>query len=348
MLAGEHCPRFAGRVLKGVRSGATSPFWLRERLRRAGVRAIHPVVDVTNYVMLELGQPLHAYDLDKLSERIEARFARPGESLLLLDGKNIDLREDVLVIADARGPVGLAGIMGGQSTAVSAATTSIFLESAFFTPQAIAGRARRYGLHTDASLRFERGVDPTGQARAIERATELLVEICGGARRASSVTETGCGRTDPSPRAVAAGASERVARDCGAATRGSSELFERLEMRVERDPDGWRVTPPPFRFDITIEEDLIEEVGRMVGYDANSVDARHRRLIVLGLATESRVSPNRIADVLAARGYAEVDDVQFRRRGTRRVGRTRARHRASLANPIASDMAVLRSSFGRA
>ena len=177
--AGEHCPRFAGRVLRGIRAGAKSPFWLRERLRRAGLRAIHPVVDVTNYVMLELGQPLHAYDLTKLDERIEARFAKAGESLVLLDGRKIDVREDVLVIADARGPVGLAGIMGGQSTAVSDATTSIFLESAFFSPQALAGRARRYGLHTDASLRFERGVDPTGQERAIERATELLVAICG-------------------------------------------------------------------------------------------------------------------------------------------------------------------------
>ena len=318
LLAGEHCPRFAGRVLKGIRSGATSPFWLRERLRRAGVRAIHPVVDVTNYVMLELGQPLHAYDLDKLSERIEARFAKPGETLVLLDGKNIDLREDVLVIADARGPVGLAGIMGGQSTAVSAATTSIFLESAFFTPQAIAGRARRYGLHTDASLRFERGVDPTGQARAIERATELLVEICGGQRGPTSVTERAADAPIRAP--------VRLRRARASALLGIAvpdprieELFERLEMRVERETDGWRVTPPAFRFDVTIEEDLIEEIGRMIGYDEipstpGTPTARARARDGESRVAESHRRRSRGPRLRGSR------DVQFRRRGTRRVG----------------------------
>src|SRR6185436_4753751 len=169
------CPRFAGRVLRGLARDARTPLWMRERLRRAGVRPLQPIVDVTNYVMLELGQPMHAYDLAKLEGRVEARLARGGEKLTLLDGREVALTDDMLVIADARGPVGLAGVMGGRSTAVSETTDSVFLESAFFAPAAIAGRARRLGMHTDASLRFERGVDPAGQARAIERATELLL-----------------------------------------------------------------------------------------------------------------------------------------------------------------------------
>jgi phenylalanyl-tRNA synthetase beta chain len=342
LLAGEHCPRFAGRVLRGIRAGAKSPFWLRERLRRAGLRAIHPVVDVTNYVMLELGQPLHAYDIAKLDKRIEARFARPNESLVLLDGKKIDLREDVLVIADAKGPVGLAGVMGGQSTAVSAETASIYLESAFFSPQALAGRARRYGLHTDASLRFERGVDPTGQARAIERATELLVEICGAQCGPTSVAERAA---DLPTRAPVRLRRARASALLGTAVpdRRIEQIFERLEMRVERDADGWRVTPPPFRFDITIEEDLIEEIGRMIGYD-EIPSTPGMPTAVLGVATETRVSPDHIADVLAARGYAEVVTYSFVDPELD-AAVTPGAKRAELANPIASDMAVLRSSL---
>jgi phenylalanyl-tRNA synthetase beta chain len=178
--AGAACPRFAGRVLRGLSRSARTPLWMRERLRRAGVRPLQPIVDVTNYVMLELGQPMHAYDLAKLEGGVEARLARNAEKLTLLDGREVALADDMLVIADQRGAVGLAGIMGGQRTAVGASTDAVFLESAFFAPAAIAGRPRRLGLHTDASLRFERGVDPAGQARAIERATQLLLAICGG------------------------------------------------------------------------------------------------------------------------------------------------------------------------
>ncbi|MEE8236146.1 MAG: phenylalanine--tRNA ligase subunit beta, partial [Gammaproteobacteria bacterium] len=165
LVAKEACPRFAGRVIRKLNLRANTPTWMQERLRRSGMRPIHPVVDVTNYVMLELGQPMHAYDLDRLSEGIVARYAEPGEALELLGGQDIELTEDALVIADASGPVGLAGIMGGESTAVSEQTRDIFLESAFFAPSAIAGRARHYGLHSDASLRFERGVDPEQQVR---------------------------------------------------------------------------------------------------------------------------------------------------------------------------------------
>jgi len=338
----EHCPRFAGRVIRNVRTGLKSPSWLRERLRRAGLRAIHPVVDVTNYVMLELGQPLHAYDLDKLSGKIVVRLAAPNESLVLLDGKSIELRDDVLVIADERGPVGLAGIMGGQSTAVSAASTSIFFEGAFFSPGVIAGRARRFGLHTDASLRFERGVDPTQQARAVERATELLLAICGGEAGPLSLTEHATAAPKRSPIRLQRA---RVSSVLGLTVPDSriGRVLERLEMRVERDSDGWRVTPPAFRFDITIEEDLIEEVGRMVGYDQippTPGTMRER----LGRATESAVTPERTADRLAARGYSEVISYSFVDADLEEAvnpGVTPVR----LANPIASDMAVLRRSL---
>ena len=223
--AGPGCPRFAGRVLRGLATNARTPLWMRERLRRAGVRPIQPIVDVTNYVMLELGQPLHAYDLAKLDRRIEARLARANESLTLLDGRAVALADDMLVIADARGPVGLAGIMGGKSTAVSDATDSVFLESAFFAPAAISGRARRIGLHTDASLRFERGVDPTGQARAIERATELLLTICGGqagpiSRGRTHRRSSAAARRHPTARAAA-----RRARRRGTDARGCRHFF---------------------------------------------------------------------------------------------------------------------------
>ncbi|MGI9290533.1 MAG: phenylalanine--tRNA ligase subunit beta, partial [Gammaproteobacteria bacterium] len=177
---GDACPVFAGRVIRNIDNTATSPLWMVERLRRAGIRALHPVVDVTNYVMLELGQPMHAYDLSKLNGGVAARMAKQGEKLTLLNEDEIELADDVLVIADEQNPVALAGIMGGAATAVEVATKDVFLESAFFSPTVMAGKARRFGLHTDASLRFERGVDFVGQVRAIERASQLLIDIVGG------------------------------------------------------------------------------------------------------------------------------------------------------------------------
>ena len=183
------CARFAGRVIRGLNPAAATPLWMRERLRRAGIRSLGPLVDVTNYVMLELGQPMHAYDLRQLQQRIDVRLARAGETLELLDGSRIELGPDMLVIADAVAPVGLAGIMGGAKSGIAADTTDVFLESAWFAPDAIAGRGRRFGVVTDASQRFERGVDPTGQVRAIERASALLVAIAGGQPGPVEVTE---------------------------------------------------------------------------------------------------------------------------------------------------------------
>jgi phenylalanyl-tRNA synthetase beta chain len=340
--AGAGCPRFVGRVLRGLAASARTPLWMRERLRRAGVRPLQPIVDVTNYVMLELGQPLHAYDLAKLDRRIEVRLARAGENLTLLDGRAVALADDMLVIADASGPVGLAGVMGGKSTAVGDTTESVFLESAFFAPNAIIGRARRIGLHTDASLRFERGVDPAGQARAIERATELLLTICGGQAGPVSQVERS---SDLPQRPAVALRRERLRAVLGVEVSADevTDIFRRLEMQVASTPEGWVVTPPTFRFDIAIEEDLIEEVGRMFGYDA--IPATPGQAIErLGLADESAVEADRVADLLAARGYAEAITYSFIDPALEELVNP-GTERVEVANPIASDMAVLRRSL---
>jgi phenylalanyl-tRNA synthetase beta chain len=340
--AGGGCPRFAGRVVRGLSRSARTPIWIRERLRRAGLRPLQPIVDITNYVMLELGQPMHAYDLAKLDGRIEARLARGGEKLTLLDGRNVELTGDMLVIADARGPVGLAGVMGGQATAVSASTDSVFLESAFFAPAAIAGRPRRLGLHTDASLRFERGVDPTGQVRAVERATQLLLTICGGS--AGPVTTVEHAADLPERPAVAL-RPERLRAVLGieVPAKQVAEIFERLEMKAEQTKEGWRVTPPAFRFDVAIEEDLIEEIGRMFGYDA--IPATPGEAVGrLGAASEHVVEPDDIADLLAARGYAEAITYSFIDAGLDALV-SPGEPPVELANPIASDLAVLRRSL---
>jgi phenylalanyl-tRNA synthetase beta chain len=336
------CPRFACRVLTGLSRSARTPLWMRERLRRAGVRPLQPIVDVTNYVMLELGQPMHAYDRGKLHGRIEARLARRGEKLTLLDGRDVALTDDMLVIADERGAVGLAGVMGGQSTAVGDATDSIFLESAFFAPAAIAGRPRRVGLHTDASLRFERGVDPAGQVRAIERATELLLAICGG--KAGPVSDVKHAAALPKRPSVTL-RREKLSAVLGVEVPAKrvAKILGRLEMKVKATAAGWRVTPPPFRFDISIEEDLIEEVGRMVGYDA--IPSTPGEVVErLGVASEQTVRPDGIADLLVARGYAEAITYSFVDASLDALVKPGSTP-VALANPIASDMAVLRQSL---
>lgn len=336
------CPRFAGRVIRGLEARGRSPDWMQERLRRAGLRPIHPVVDVTNYVMLEFGQPLHAYRLDRLSGRIIVRSARPGEPLTLLDGSEIELDEDSLVIADESGAIGLAGIMGGAGTAVDEDTEHVFLESAFFTPEGILGRARRYGLQTDASTRFERGVDPSGQERAIERATELLLSIAGGEAGPLVVAES----LPDVPQRVPVGLRHgRLERLLGMELEPAAveALLRRLEMDPRRNGDGWSVIPPPFRFDIGIEEDLVEEVGRMVGYDNVPVTPQESATR-LGMATEQHVDGDTVSDLLVARGYSEVITYSFIDERTQRdvdPGSGAVR----LANPLASDMNVMRSTL---
>lgn len=340
--ARDACPRFVGRIIRNLDPGCRSPAWLELRLQRAGLRALHPVVDVTNYVMLELGQPLHGYDLRKLQGGITARFANDGEQLTLLDGTCVTPESDVLVIADDSGAIGLAGIMGGAGTAVSESTCDVFLEAAFFSPYAILGRPRRFGLHTDASLRFERGVDPAQQRRAIERATALLLDIAGG---------------EPGPVVEEVAADELPAREpiplrlqrlnailgTSLAAQDVESKLRLLDMAVTPAKDGWAVAAPRYRFDLGIEEDLIEEVGRTVGYDNIPVVAGSSPRRVGG-ATETQLCENRIADTLCARGYAEVVTYGFVDEALADAVNPGA-SAVRLANPLSSEMGVMRRSL---
>ncbi len=304
-----HCPRFAGRVIQGINPAARTPLWMRERLRRAGLRPIRPVVDVTNYVMLELGQPLHAYDLRRLHSHIEVRNARAGEKLKLLDGRELALDAATIVIADGRGPVGLAGVMGGEASGIAADTADVFLEGAFFPPDTVAGVARRFGLVTDAAQRFERGVDPRGQERAIERATQLLVEIAGGRPGPAVLTH------DDAHQPKRPGVTlrpERIASLLGVQIprHEIEDILRRLGMQVAGAGDVLGVIPPSHRFDVTIEQDLIEEVGRIFGYDnipCNDASMPQRPQPV----TERAVTRERLRLLLVDRGYQEAITYSF-------------------------------------
>jgi phenylalanyl-tRNA synthetase beta chain len=309
--APEACPIFASRVIRGVKAGTQSPAWLRERLRRVGINSISPIVDVTNYVMMDLGQPMHAYDLTLLGEGIRVRYAQPKESITLLDDKEHALDPDFLVIADSRGAIGVAGIMGGRRTAICESTSDILLEAAHFAPDAIAGRARRLGLFTDAAQRFERGVDPTLPSVAIERATALLLAIVGGEPGPLQVTRAAAGGAAGGEGWVSL-RRVRLARLLGTAVPDDEvrAVMSAISDRLETTPDGWRVRKPPHRFDIRIEEDLIEEVARLRGFD--SIPEAHAVAPqVAGESTESRVTSDRLLTAMADRGYREVITYSF-------------------------------------
>ncbi|VAX03172.1 Phenylalanyl-tRNA synthetase beta chain, partial [hydrothermal vent metagenome] len=269
VTAPEDCPRYLCQVIEGINPAATTPMWIQEALRRSGLRSLGPVVDITNFVLLELGQPMHAFDLAKINGGIQVRHARQGESMTLLDGQKIDLVSGTLLIADETIPLALAGIMGGADSAVGDATTSIVLESAFFNPLSIAGKARSYGLHTDSSHRFERGVDPELQQRALARATALLLKTVGGA--AGPVVEVIHDAYMPTRNTILLRAG-RIARVLGQAISADdvTDILTRLGMSATMggatEGESWQVTAPSFRFDITIEEDLIEELARVYGY----------------------------------------------------------------------------------
>jgi phenylalanyl-tRNA synthetase beta chain len=356
LSAGSACPRFHHRVLVDIDNSRPSPLWLRERLRRAGQRSISPIVDITNYIVLELGQPMHAYDLEKIEGgALDVRFARGGESCDLLDGRTVELAPDVLVIADAAGPVAMAGVMGGVRTSVTPQTTRVMLEVAWFAPSAIAGRGRRYGLTTDASQRFERGVDPELGRRAIERATALMLAVAGGTvgtvEVAELAAEDGAAAVRRAPRVTLRPA--EVGRVLGLEMPPDRvvDLLSRIGvLRVDGAARpaaavGGEITfqSPSHRFDIAIERDLIEEVARLVGFDAIPVvDARAAQPI-RALPT-SQLEEQRLLDLFASRGWQEgvhfsfVDPVL-----QEQLFPGEASHR--LSNPIASDLAVMRLSL---
>ncbi|HLN49492.1 MAG TPA: phenylalanine--tRNA ligase subunit beta, partial [Steroidobacteraceae bacterium] len=336
------CPLFTSRVIRGVRPQAKSPFWLSERLRRVGIIPISPIVDVTNYVMIELGQPLHAYDLSRLAERITVRAAKEDERITLLDDKEYALDPEFMVIADESGAIGLAGIMGGRATAIGDATTEVLLESAHFTPEAISGRARRLGLFTDAAQRFERGVDPCLPAVALERATALLVDIAGGEAGPLQVTRA-AGAAEPQ-RWVRLRRS-RLRRLLGATVPDEEVrlLMVAIAERVETEAEGWRVESPPHRFDIRIEADLIEEVARLRGFD--SIAESHAVAPqVAGFASESGIDEDRLLLAMVDSGYREAITYSFVDPAVQRLLFPDTPS-LSLVNPISADLSEMRVSL---
>jgi phenylalanyl-tRNA synthetase beta chain len=337
----EDCPRYLCRVLEDINPLAVTPMWIQEALRRSGLRSISPVVDITNFVLLELGQPMHAFDLGKISGGIRIRHAKKAEPLTLLDGQEIKLTKGTMVIADESQPVALAGIMGGADSAVSDSTTSILLESAFFNPLSIAGRARTYGLHTDSSHRYERGVDPELQRRAIDRATGLLIKTVGG--KAGPIVEVVNEDKLPERNQVTLRAS-RIKRVLGQEIPSDvvENILNHLELAVEPIDGGWAVTAPSFRFDIEIEEDLIEEVARVYGYDKLPTtlpdSGSHMQA-----SSESQVATARLQEILVSRGYHEAITYSFIDPEHQQLfspGETPI----TLSNPISADMSVMRTS----
>lgn len=341
--AAADCPVYLGRVIKGVDLSAPTPLWMQQRLERSEIGCINPVVDVTNYILLELGQPMHAFDLSTLSGGIRVRRASPGEKLTLLDGREVELNPGVLVIADAEKAVAMAGIMGGEETSVTDQTRDIFLESAFFNPFSITGKAREFGLHTDSSHRFERGVDYELQTLAMERATRLITEICGG--EAGPVTNATSAEDVPLNEPVKLRKS-RVELLLGEefSTEQIRGMLDRLGMHILHEEDGsWTMVAPSWRFDIAIEADLIEEIARIYGYN-NLPERTPAARLPLGNVPENRLSQRALPDRLVAQGYREVISYSFI---DPRV------HRAcfgdtvyvEVENPISADMSVMRTSL---
>lgn len=341
--APEQCPRYVGRVIRDIDATAATPLWMVEKLRRSGVRSIDPVVDVTNYVLLELGQPMHAFDLDKLAGKITVRMAKQDEALTLLDGQEIKLNADTLAIADDNGAVAIAGIMGGETTGCTTETKNIFLESAFFSQLAIAGRARSYGLHTDSSHRFERGVDWQLQTQAIDRATELLLEIVGG--QPGPVIEVSSDDHLPVAQQVRLRHSKvnaMLAFDMPAEE--IEEILTRLGLSVEISGEGgWQVAVPSYRPDITIEVDLIEELARVYGYNRLPV-AIPTASMPFKPNKEARISIDQVRRQLVGRGYQEAITYSFIEAGLAKQFDDKY-EAIALANPISAEMAVMRTSI---
>jgi phenylalanyl-tRNA synthetase beta chain len=342
LKAEDACPRYAGRVLRGIKGGARAPLWMRERLRRAGVRSISAPVDITNYVMLELGQPMHAFDLAKLDGEIRVRLAEAGEQLTLIDGQDVSVEAGTLLIADASGPLAVAGVMGGAESAVSDETVDVFLESAYFDPQSISGRARSLGLHTESSHRFERGVDPELQIVALDRATQLLMQIAGGTP--GPVVEASAQARLPWREPIVL-RRERIGRLLGLEYEDQQvvDILVGLGCAVEANAGGWRVTPPSQRFDLSIEVDLIEELARVRGYD--QVPERRAALRpAIAPRGEARVGLPRLRECVRALDYQEAITYSFIDSNSAQLFAP-AEEPIVLANPISAELAVMRPSL---
>lgn len=340
--ASEECPHYVGRVIRNITADAMTPVWMQERLRRAGVRRISPVVDVMNYVMLELGQPMHAFDLAKIDNGIQVRMAKAHENLELLDGQTITLDSNTLVIADDKKPLAVAGVMGGMKSAVTLLTHDIFLESAFFQPECISRTSRYYKLNSESSYRFERGVDPDLQVRAIERATQLIIEIAGG--QPGPVIDVAKEKYLPLKKEIVL-RSKRIEKILGLsiADQEIENILQLLGFKTEKNPEGWKVTVPARRFDITVEIDLIEEVIRIYGYDKVP-----QRLSVSGMQTaprsEKKIHLSAIRHVLCNMGYQEIVAYSFIEKKIQQMFDPELTPK-ELLNPITADMSVMRTSL---
>ncbi|MEE4110747.1 MAG: phenylalanine--tRNA ligase subunit beta, partial [Halieaceae bacterium] len=341
LRAPERCPRYLCRVVEGVDLSRPSPLWLQEKLRRCGLRSIDAAVDITNYLLLELGQPMHAFDLDKLEGGIVVRTAEAGETIELLNDQTITLRDDNLVIADHKGPVALAGIMGGAASAVGEATRRILLEAAFFAPTPLAGQARSFGLHTDSSHRFERGVDYELQRRAMERATELLLAIVGGS--AGPITEAVDETALPQPRDIALRRA-RIERLLGVAIpdKEVERILRALGVTVETTAEGWTCRAPSWRFDLAIEADLLEELGRVYGYNRLPA-SKIRADVSMPVRPEAKLGLRELRRVLLARDFHEAVTYSFVDADIQK--QLDPEHApVVLSNPISPEHAVMRSS----
>ena len=340
--AGADAPRYLGRVVEGVDAAVRTPVWMAERLRRSGIRPLSFLVDVTQYVMLELGQPMHAFDRDLLQGPVGVRHARNGETLTLLDEREVALEPQFLVITDADRPVALAGVMGGHDTRVTDATRNVFLESAHFAPAAIIGRARKLGLHTDASHRFERGVDPQLPRQAIELATRLILDHAGGTP--GPVVEAELPEHLPQPQPIHL-RRQRLARVLGLAIDDAevARILGALGLAVAETADGWSVTPPPRRFDLAIEEDLVEEVARIHGYDRvpPTLPGAATRLRAPG---EGRLDDAELRRQLVARDWLEAINYAFVDADLRHSWELDA-GAVPLANPLSAELGVMRTAL---
>jgi phenylalanyl-tRNA synthetase beta chain len=338
--AGGDAPRYIGRVIEGVDAKRATPVWMAERLRRSGIRPISLLVDVTQYVMLESGQPMHAYDRDLLHGPIAVRHSRAGETIKLIDGREASVDERFLLITDADRAIGLAGVMGGFDTRVTDTTSNVFLEAAHFVPSAIIGRGRKLGLHTEAAHRFERGVDPELPRQAIEIATRLIVEIAGGAP--GPVIEAVLPEHLPQQQSILLRRT-RLTRVLGAQIADTEvhRILRALGMGIEPNPDGWRVTPPTRRFDLSIEEDLIEEVARIHGYDTIPTTLPTGPAHVVA-PSEARVDDATVRRQLASRDYLEAINYAFNDAAVLSSWNAMA-GAVALVNPLSAELGVMRT-----
>ncbi|MDU1024494.1 MAG: phenylalanine--tRNA ligase subunit beta, partial [Leclercia adecarboxylata] len=336
------CPRYLGRVVKGINVKAPTPLWMKEKLRRCGIRSIDAVVDVTNYVLLELGQPMHAFDKDRIEGGIVVRMAKEGETLVLLDGSEAKLNADTLVIADHGKALAMGGIFGGDHSGVNDETQNVLLECAFFSPLSITGRARRHGLHTDASHRYERGVDPALQYKAMERATRLLIDICGG--EAGPVIDVTSEAHLPKPATITLRRS-KLDRLIGhhIADAQVSDILRRLGCDVTEGQDEWTAVAPSWRFDMEIEEDLVEEVARVYGYN-NIPDEPVQAGLVMGSHREADLSLKRVKTMLNDKGYQEVITYSFVDPKVQQLIHP-GQEALILPSPISSEMSAMRLSL---